>query len=196
MEIVILRGNEHAPRWIQADHENDLFYDAFLQADVALKEIREMTKKYEKARKECERNPRENPQEEELLYCFGSNRIAFCGKRGQGKTSAMLSFARNLGKNEESGKNVLVLPTIDPTMLEPKDSILNVILARMFQKARKIWEDDRNCGRKQGESMRQDLTECFQLCMEGIAVSNSRKESRRMSSAVWINWKSWETAQN
>ena len=175
MEIEIFPGNEHGPRLISANHENDLFHDAFLQADAALKEIRKITEKYENDKKECELNPRKNPSAEELLYCFGNNRIAFCGNRGQGKTSAMLSFAQNLGNDDKIGKNFLVLPTIDPTMLEPKDSILSVILARMFQKVREIWEDERNCGRKHGEIIRQELTECFQFCMEGIAVINSRK---------------------
>lgn len=168
MEIEILPGSEHEPRWIQADQENDLFRSAFLQAESALAEICNITDKYERTK--------DKMQDENLLYCFGNNRIAFCGKRGQGKTSAMLSFARNLSKHEKYRENMLILPTIDPTMLEPKDSILNVVLARMFQKVQEIWKEDISFGSKKGDSIRQELTECFQLCMEGVAECNTRKE--------------------
>lgn len=174
MEIMIEPGNEHEPRWIDANHENDLFHDAFLQANRVLDEIRRATEKYE--RTESDGTACNNLNNDEKLYGFSNNLIVFCGDRGQGKTSAMLSFARNL-RFEKSRHDYLVLPTIDPTMLEHKDSILNVILARMFQKARDIWENDRNRGKRPNEIVQHELTECFQLCMEGIATNNSRKEN-------------------
>lgn len=168
MEIEISPGREHEPRWIQADQENDLFRSAFLQAESALAEICNITDKYESSK--------DKMQDENLLYCFGNNRIAFCGRRGQGKTSAMLSFVSNLSKKEKYRNSVIVLPTIDPTMLEPRDSILNVVLARMFQKVQETWKENLYFESNKGNSIRQELTESFQLCMEGVAACNNRKE--------------------
>lgn len=75
-----------------------------------------------------------------------NNIIAFCGERGQGKTSAMLTTGYILSNNKKAHKNnnllglseiadkrFLLLDPIDPTKLEEKDNILDIIIARLFQ---------------------------------------------------------------
>ncbi|MBQ6207647.1 MAG: hypothetical protein IJK52_11285 [Oscillospiraceae bacterium] len=85
---------------------------------------------------------------ESIFYGYSNNIIAFCAGRGQGKTSAMLSFTKALSKSgEKSGEReplineepfyskpprFLVLPAIDPTILEDKDTIMEVILSYLF----------------------------------------------------------------
>ena len=84
---------------------------------------------------------------ESIFYGYSNNIIAFCAGRGQGKTSAMLSFTKALSKSGESGEReplineepfysrpprFLVLPAIDPTILEDKDTIMEVILSYLF----------------------------------------------------------------
>lgn len=81
------------------------------------------------------------------LYRSPQNTIAFCGKRGTGKTSAMLSFADFL-QNPDSRKRkeylqgirVLMLNPIDPTMLEQEQNILNVVFSRLLYKAEERWK--------------------------------------------------------
>lgn len=62
---------------------------------------------------------------EENYIC---NIIAFIGKRGMGKSSAMLSFACSLDKN------FFLLPKIDMSMLTENESLLDMILAYMWEK--------------------------------------------------------------
>ena len=84
---------------------------------------------------------------ESIFYGYSNNIIAFCAGRGQGKTSAMLSFTKALSKSGETGEReplineepfyskpprFLVLPAIDPTILEDKDTIMEVILSYLF----------------------------------------------------------------
>lgn len=60
------------------------------------------------------------------------NIIAFIGKRGMGKSSAMLSFACSLEKN------FLRLPKIDMSMVTENESLLDIILAYMWEKYEKM----------------------------------------------------------
>ena len=83
---------------------------------------------------------------EELPYERASNIIAFCGARGQGKTSAMLSFTEALSDDRRREKNdgefwkevngyishVYAPPPIDLTMLESGETLLEVILSNFL----------------------------------------------------------------
>lgn len=101
------------------------------------------------SRKHAHSRPSDNPIR---LRGYPNNIIAFSADRGYGKTSAMLSFStalQTLGRQSDSSfqkiwwnpdfwpKNLLnlhffVLDPIDPTVLENTDSILPVIISRMF----------------------------------------------------------------
>ncbi len=68
-----------------------------------------------------------------------NNIIAFCGERGAGKTSVMISVARALKQtNKESlhgkinGCNFWVIDMIDPSTFENEESVFAVILAKLF----------------------------------------------------------------
>lgn len=67
------------------------------------------------------------------------NIIAFVGKRGMGKSSAMLSFAYSLNENPNKyGKNFYLLPKIDMSMATCNESLLDMILAYMWSDYEKI----------------------------------------------------------
>lgn len=98
--------------------------------------------------------PKDQEYEAELdeLYAYSNNIIAFCGARGQGKTSAMLSFSHALPttrKKGDPGKGFssaevgnacfFVLPPIDPTMLEQNELALELILARLLDEINEKW---------------------------------------------------------
>lgn len=76
------------------------------------------------------------------LYGYGSNIIAFCADRGQGKTSTMLSFGnalRNgLSENEEisplvANSSFFVMEPIDPSMLMKSGHAVEVVLAFLYK---------------------------------------------------------------
>lgn len=89
------------------------------------------------------------------------NLIAFCADRGQGKTSAMLSYATALSNIQMQGeedwrarKNKFwedtlvgnaqyeVLRSIDPTEMEPEDSILKIVLSQMYVHFQTVYEQE------------------------------------------------------
>lgn len=73
---------------------------------------------------------------------MGNNIVAFCAERGQGKTSAMQSFSNILKedakkeyyKRECRGVDFEVLDSIDPSSLDKGESIVRVLLSRIFDK--------------------------------------------------------------
>lgn len=87
-----------------------------------------------------------------------SNIVAFIGERGMGKSSAMLSYAYFLRTyNEENAKEFKiknvgeckpafsVLPRIDAAMMGKGESILDIILAKMWDD---FYERDKRTGKK------------------------------------------------
>ena len=117
------------------------------------------------------------------LYRYGNNVIAISGRRGQGKTSAMLSFSASMasgfhckGAWEERFRSYsfLVLDPIDPTVLEASQSPLMLVLSRMYGKAEASWERLLSQGgyglgeRTVSDSTRNELVNQFQKCLSGI----------------------------
>lgn len=67
------------------------------------------------------------------------NIISFTGKRGMGKSSAMLSFAYALDNDLICDKEKFyVLPKIDMSMVTPNESLLDIVLAYMWDEYEKI----------------------------------------------------------
>lgn len=91
---------------------------------------------------DIERFNQENNQSPKESY--QSNIIAFCGDRGEGKTSCMKSFCNLLQSpceikefDDQSGAsrvgfNVKIFETIDPAFFDPNHNLIELILGRMF----------------------------------------------------------------
>lgn len=117
------------------DYNEDLFYET-----------------YQKAFQEVIKIIGYNNQDDSEILEMSNNIIAFCGERGQGKSSAMISFAKILenSRNDNiekyfreyvkklNNKTFYPINRIDPTELENQQSILNVILSRIFLNLRKL----------------------------------------------------------
>lgn len=103
-------------------NSNTLFGDIYAKGERILNDIIQTQDRYygDKSSTTLENNGLVN------------NVIAFCGDRGTGKTSAMNEFAEIVAKNKNN--NIEVLPIIDPTMFSTNDSVLEIIIARMFEK--------------------------------------------------------------
>lgn len=180
-------GDEHTLQ-ISKDirAQTDIMYPAFRVALTAAKGIIKSSEKFAEETKLPSESSISNK-----LYGYSNNIIAFCGKRGQGKTSAMISFAEALGRyntkkpedlleelSETKAENFCVLPPIDPTMLE-NGSALDVVLSRLFQIAETIWMPSSSsfCYNVPSESVKRELVQLFQHCLSGIRTL--RKESRK-----------------
>ena len=196
--IYIRRGQEHRPQISDNILDpSDFMYPAYARALRALSgilanadEFHHPPKKKRKERKAYSGEFRKNTE----LYEYSSNMIAFCGGRGQGKTSVMRSFAdalRRDGFPEEASKSgirldgmgyVYTLPLIDPSVLEEKDSIMAIILSNLFWEAERQWNhpphdssydadaryhsNDNDSERFRREPGKSDLMQKFKHCFE------------------------------
>lgn len=182
MLLTARKGQEHGLVISQKiDDRNEFMYSAYRQALDALNEIIRQAKKIPK------------PNEKDLtikLYGYTHNIITFSGSRGQGKTSAMISFsgAMEASSTGAQGASPLfpgdcgftVLPPIDPTILEENQSILAVILSRMYRLAEEAWQNacslqSYSSHYTRSEAEKNELLDLFQRCLSGINAIKFRK---------------------
>ena len=184
------RAKDNDPVW----EENTFFAEAYQQARTCLGEIIDIS------RATCPQFSNQSDEDitAQLRGCT-NNIIAFCADRGHGKTSAMLSFCnalKDLNKNNllhrsthgnhESEKasqfwselrlknksmpNFQVLDPIDPTTMEDNESILKIIISRIFNRFRSY--DMSHCERREimRERDRETLIQYFQQCFHDVDV--------------------------
>lgn len=124
---------------------SSFFKDVYEHATNATSDIIEQTREIDKIKDAF--------QKERQEY---NNIIAFTGDRGTGKTSAMVSFAQYLLSNKDEKEKAKIsndesllnckfisIPTIDPSLFEEDENIVEVMLAQMFSQFEgKIKEKD------------------------------------------------------
>lgn len=93
-----------------------------------------------------------------------NNVIAFCGERGQGKSTAMKCFVGELKKDDK----VEVLKVIDPMALEMAHNIVDIIISRLFNDFRNKREDMK-------KSYDMEFVEKFQKIHRNISVLKNAK---------------------
>ncbi len=151
--LTIIRGEEFKLSLKDKIDENDIFYDQYLNAAGMLDDIVAVNENNERV-SDWRKIEAEN------------NIIAFCGERGEGKSSAMMTFINALVKQDswrsdsvfrtcENVKNtVFSRPVIiDPSAFDNMHNILEVIVANLYseywtkyKKDSSKFEDDK-CGR-------------------------------------------------
>lgn len=165
----IIAGKEYQLRIVNenTDISHDFFYEiyckAFNEVDKIIKE--------------------NNAKEKDNVIETSNNIIAFCGERGQGKSSAMLSFSKILGDfgNKKYNKHFEeaylklkdykfhVLSRIDPTELENQQTILSVIISRIFFDFKNYLDSNY----KYNLEEKNNLLELFQQCYKNINIIKS-----------------------
>ena len=181
MNKIIVRANEEYQVKI-SNHpkEDEFFYQAYQQARNELEEILSDTYDYYQEKKNRAYIRFETSQKEDDTIDFSNNIIAFSGERGQGKSSAMLSFSnflkqRNKEKNASflgnkiASSNFVILDRIDPTKFEDGDEILVIILAKLFHIFSNLWMQSNN----KIVEMRGKLLDQFQTCYNEIDAIKS-----------------------
>lgn len=177
-KIIVKNNEEYKVRIISKPNKEEFIYPYFVQASKELKEIIDDTKKYYSKDKKTILEESND---------FSNNIIAFSGNRGQGKSSAMLSFSkflinieleenRDLLGEDVCGCNYLVLDRIDPTKFEIGDNILTVILAKIFHEFCNLWNDSD----KSDVALRTELLESFQSCYREIDTVKNHNNSNAM----------------
>jgi len=186
--ITIYSGDEHRAKIERSFSRDDIFYDVYEKAFRIVAQImKEMQDYKETGRAERRHSAR--------FQGLGNNILIFCGARGQGKTSAMQSFTRCLNgeyqnrKKQEAGMEIPdfvkelstdrfeVLDSIDPSAMENDESILRVLISRLFfrleekmEKAGRKYDDDQNfC------MMKAETVKLFKKCYVNIDYIKSGK---------------------
>jgi len=186
--ITIYKGNEYKAKEEKAFRADDVFAEVYLKACNIIHEITRELQEYEEGKKGKERG------KYSARYAdLGKNIIIFCGTRGQGKTSAMRSFSRLLrgGCREEKFEEQIpvelaaqikegafeVLDPIDPSAMENDESVLRVLISRLFYQLQERikdgevdWEDDHNFIHDKTE-----IVKLFQRCYVNIDYIKSGK---------------------
>lgn len=201
-KITVHMGDEYRSQVADIYQENSFFYPSFLQAGRCVGEIVRATIEYE------EQGGMNILSPYAQLSSYPNNIISFCGSRGQGKTSAMVSFAKALGAKTADYRNPIniamhsfwkecmmnenaiemtkysfvVLDPIDPTSMEQTDSILRIVLSRLFNRFVEI-SDEKN-KMHQGhlrssdylDMERNQLIDDFRSCYKALDTLKERRK--------------------
>ena len=174
--------------------EEGIRSDGYEKAIHALKQYIDKTKR---SREQLRKAGRSASQINDILYQSPQNIIAFSGRRGTGKTSAMISFTEFLksrGENSEKSQQLwnregltdfyaLFLSPIDPTMLENDQDILSVVLSRLLYKAEERWEENPDFHRR-NQNLEKDKNELLKkasACLNGIKAVKKKGEINSLS---------------
>lgn len=171
---------------------------AYQKATRAVLEIVRQTKRFHK---EMEKNSSELSR---VLFPYSSNVIVFTAPRGGGKTRTMRTFANALAEKssnwtafacpcEDCRKDnegflpdedltpmkdcrfILLSPPVEPSVLNQNQSILNVILSRLYNYAVNLLESI-HCQRSMTDTAMQRLSRKFEECRSGIKGVQGQKE--------------------
>lgn len=184
--IEIIKGEEFREK-ITSLNPNEFFYDVYEKAMDRLMDIVEYTKSLD------DLNLKDFASKN-----FNNNIIAFCGERGQGKSSAMLTFSKILGEctcpteyektldaetfkvmnvwRKKIDRMFYILDPIDPTQLEDKDDILKVVVSRIFDAFKSYWKNGEKA--KRNIELKSEILELFQKCYKHITTIKSSEKSK------------------
>lgn len=156
LQITIAEGKEYQNRPESIYEPRAFFFNSYRQAAHCLGEILRAGAAYQQ---DCRQEEKQisDEQTNQSLLGYSNNIIAFCADRGNGKTSAMVSFANALTglcdeKNKRNWERCFpeaacakkyqfeVIHSIDPTAMRESDSIVTVILSRIFSRFQDYWE--------------------------------------------------------
>lgn len=114
--------------------------------------------------------------------------IGFCGERGSGKTSAMVSFRNLLGVwpnvndpkeafwadlgNLDDHVKFLCLETVDPSRFEPHDRLIGSILGELY---RRFDEHLKECKGQSDQTQQRKVEEAFKQALEVVQLLSNDK---------------------
>lgn len=165
------------------EKEKIFFQDVYDKAENATNEIIKGMQEYSK-------NATQNGKYKAKYQGMGNNIIAFCAERGQGKTSAMQSFSNILKKKnqeKDSGLYFEVLDSIDPSSLDKGESIVRVLISRMFDNLTNIlyiiqkYNYDYDYNEDNFQKTKIDIFDLFQECYENIDYLRKEKTIEKKS---------------
>lgn len=124
-----------------------------------------------------------NLKDDKILSNNFNNIICFVGERGQGKSSSMISFLKALvNKKKEdpffceddiSRIRFATIELVDPSLFKGDETLLEIILAKMFSRFKDIFEKDRQS--QINDEEKRELVSLFQKVFENLKYINNRR---------------------
>lgn len=176
-KLKINKGEEFKIAIKNINDGDTIFYDQYKQALKMLDDIIETSKKENKDKDRDDEWKRED---------YENNIIAFCGERGEGKSSAMFTFINSLndldekilkdaGLENSKVKEVYFKSpiVIDPSQFDGVHNILDIILAKLYEKFSNIYMDEKH---DIEEYLKEELLHQFQKVYRQVSmISNQSK---------------------
>ncbi len=172
--IKIVKGAEFRITVTEEIKEDDIFFSQYEHAAAILDDIVGASARF----KDCADWSWKHQD-------FENNVIAFCGERGEGKSSAMMTFVNAVYSNREKKSPIFSSCRnlentffsepllIDPSQFDDVHNVLDIVLARIFQ------DFDRRCDRDArytDERTRERLLDRFQNVYRYISLINNQKQ--------------------
>ena len=174
-EITIIKGEEFKIAVKKEIKQDDIFISEYKRAAGMLDEIAGALKEAEKEEAVCSWKESD----------FENNIIAFCGERGEGKSSVMMTFANVVYKDKdrentifEGCKNLKNLYFAEPILIDPSlfddvHNVLDIVLAKLFRRFCAYYEND---NQSVGEQARERLLNRFQTVYRYVSLINNQEQ--------------------
>ena len=166
--LTVIKGQEFKLSLKDKIEINDIFYDQYLEAAAMLENIM--------ANEENDKQPDWKKAETE------NNIIAFCGERGEGKSSAMFTFINAVVNKKEQKESTIFAQcenvkntvfsepiVIDPSAFDNVHNVLDIIIASIYQKFSDKYDDSPE---KFDNYRREQLLNEFQKVYKDISLLN------------------------
>lgn len=184
-KIEIVRGEEFKIAVKEEIDRDDIFVEEYKRAAVMLDEITGASLRMASGKKNGKKWIWKRQD-------FENNMIAFCGNRGEGKSSAMVTFVNAVYKmdpkkdemSSQAGgifsgcRNLLGVHfaepiLIDPSMFDDVHNVLDIVLAKIFRNFAVRYEQDNQYA---DELTRDRLVNQFQKVYRYVSLINNQKQ--------------------
>lgn len=173
-KIEIVKGEEFKITVKEEIQKEDIFIREYERAAVMLNEIVGSSLTNHTARNEWSWKQQD----------FENNIIAFCGERGEGKSSAMMTFVNAVYEKDKnkaffsaySNLNQVYFEEpilIDPSMFDDVHNVLDIVLAKIYRKFSEYYERDNQCT---DERTKDRLVDQFQKVYRYVSLINNQKQ--------------------
>lgn len=182
-ELVIIKGEEFRLSVRSKIDGKDIFYDQYREAAKMLDDIVAVGLDEEKlSNGKFEEGSRRSDQ-----WCkteYENNIIAFCGERGEGKSSVMMSFVKAAYEYDGSERDSIFAEcenvkkayfaepiVIDPSMLDGVHNVLDIVLATLYQKFKDLYDSNNQL---MESYEREKLLDQFQKVYKSVSLINNQ----------------------
>lgn len=177
-KLEIIRGEEFKIAVKDKISENDIFIEEYKRAAKMLDEVTGSSLRMADQQKKGKKWTWKQQD-------FENNIIAFCGNRGEGKSSAMMTFVNALYGTGDKKEGIFsqcrnlekvdfaepIL--IDPSMFDDVHNVLDIVLAKIFRNFSERYERDNQYA---DEVTRDRLVNQFQKVYRHVSLINNQKQ--------------------